>query len=68
MDGVILTYVDLDIDVLALPDLSYEILDLDEFDRNVALYGYSEEIKLRSQGAIDELTSMIEARQFPFDS
>jgi hypothetical protein len=68
MEGDLLTYVDLDIDVLALPDLSYEILDLDEFDRNVALYGYSEEIKLRSQGAIDELTSMIEARQFPFDS
>lgn len=66
-DGV-LTYIDLDIDVLALPDLSFEVLDLDEFDQNAGRYGYSEEIKLRSQAAIDELTSMIDGREFPFDS
>ena len=66
-DGL-LTYIDLDIDVLALPDLSYEVLDLDEFERNVTHYGYSDEIKLRSQEAVDELTTMIDSRKFPFDS
>ena len=68
IEGALLTYVDLDIDVLALPDLSYEVLDLDEFDRNVSLYGYPQEIQIRSRAAVDELTSMIEARAFPFDS
>jgi uncharacterized protein len=66
-DGL-LTYIDLDIDLLALPDLSYEVLDLDEFDANAGRYGYSDEVRLRSHAAVDELTSMIEARQFPFDS
>jgi uncharacterized protein len=68
LDGELLTYIDLDIDVLALPDLSYEVLDLDEFDANAGRYGYPDEVRLRSHAAVDELTSMIEARQFPFDS
>lgn len=68
LDGQLLTYVDLDIDILALPDLSYEVLDADEFEINAARYGYAEEIKLRAQEAVDELKSMIEARVFPFDS
>jgi len=68
LENELLTYVDLDIDILALPDLSYEVLDLDEFEANAGRYGYDEEIKLRSQAAVDELKSMIEARAFPFDS
>ena len=68
MEDELLTYIDLDIDVLARPDLSYQVLDADEFEGNAGRYGYSEEIKLRSRQAVDELTSMIEAREFPFDS
>jgi len=64
----LLTYIDLDIDVLAQPDLSYEVLDLDEFESNITHYGYSDEVKLRSQAAVAELKAMIEAREFPFDS
>src|SRR4051812_27464233 len=44
-DGCSLKYVDLDIDILVQPDLSYNILDLDEFRHNAAYYCYSEEIK-----------------------
>ncbi|MFN2579381.1 MAG: DUF402 domain-containing protein, partial [Pyrinomonadaceae bacterium] len=40
-----LTYVDLDIDVLVQPDLSYQVLDVDEFESNAARYGYSAEVK-----------------------
>ena len=68
LENELLTYVDLDIDILALPDLSYEVLDADEFEANASRYGYNEEIKLRAQAAVVELKSMIDARAFPFDS
>jgi protein associated with RNAse G/E len=62
----LLTYIDLDIDILVQPDLSYQVLDLEEFAANAARYGYSEDIKRQAHGAVDELISMIETRQFPF--
>jgi uncharacterized protein len=64
----VLRYVDLDIDVLVRPDLSYEVLDLEEFEDNARRYGYSEASKKGAQTAVNELKEMIEGRQFPFDS
>ncbi|PYS32644.1 MAG: hypothetical protein DMF75_11455 [Acidobacteria bacterium] len=61
-----LTYIDLDIDVLVQPDFSYQVLDLDEFEENANRYGYSEEVKSKARAAVDELVSMIVAHQFPF--
>ena len=63
----VLTYIDLDIDILVQPDFSYQVLDLDEFEENARSYGYSEEVKSQAQAAVNELVSMIESRQFPFD-
>jgi len=65
-DGL-LTYIDLDIDVLVRPDRSYEVLDLDEFELNAARYGYPSELKSKALAAVDELVATIEPRQFPFD-
>ena len=62
----VLTYIDLDIDILVQPDLSYQMLDLDEFEENARRYGYSEEVKKHAQTAVKELVFMIESRQFPF--
>ena len=62
----VLTYIDLDIDILVQPDLSYQVLDLDEFESNAERYGYSEEVKSKARAAVDELVSMIESRRFPF--
>lgn len=61
-----LSYIDLDLDILLQPDLSYQVMDLDEFEVNTARYGYSEEVKAQSLKAVDELISMIDAVQFPF--
>jgi len=66
ISGGILSYIDLDIDILVQPDFSYRVLDLDEFASNALHYGYSEQVKSQAQSAIDELISMIETRQFPF--
>lgn len=62
----VLTYVDLDIDVLVEPDFSYRVIDLDDFEANVTAQGYSEEIQNQAHEALAELISAIEARQFPF--
>ena len=62
-----LTYIDLDIDILVQPDFSYRVLDLDEFEENARRYGYSEEVKSKARAAVDELVSMIVRHQFPFD-
>ena len=64
--GKTLTYVDLDIDILALPDLTYQVLDLDEFEANAEAFGYSEEVHKNAHQAVAELKQMIAARQFPF--
>jgi protein associated with RNAse G/E len=66
ISGGVLSYIDLDIDILVQPDFSYQVLDLEEFTDNAARYGYSEQIKRQAHSAVDELVSLIEARQFPF--
>jgi uncharacterized protein len=66
LDGQCLTYIDLDIDVIVRPDYSYEVLDLDEFETNSQRYDYSVEEKANAARALEELTGMIQLRQFPF--
>jgi protein associated with RNAse G/E len=65
-DGETLSYVDLDLDILVEPDLSYQILDVEDFDRNAKLYGYSDEVQSKARQAVDELVTLIETREFPF--
>ena len=62
----VLTYVDLDIDVLVEPDSSYRVIDLDEFEANIVTLGYSQEVQSKAREALAELITLIEARQFPF--
>jgi protein associated with RNAse G/E len=65
-DGKVLSYVDLDIDVLVQPDFSYQVLDLEDFERHSQLYSYPDEVRANAQCALQELTKLIEAREFPF--
>jgi uncharacterized protein len=62
----VLTYVDLDIDILVQPDFSFQVLDEDEFETNARLYGYSDDEKSRAQSAVEELLRMIDQGHFPF--
>ena len=63
-----LSYVDLDIDVLVEADLSYQVLDLEEFEASAVQFGYSGEVRSKAQAALNELIKMIGIRQFPFDN
>ena len=67
-DGRVLEFVDLDIDILVAPDLSYQILDEDEFAANAVSYNYPEKLMRRARVALAELILLIETRQFPFDT
>src|ERR1044071_616009 len=62
-----LYFTDLDIDVLVRPDLTYSILDEDEFESHSELYSYPSEYRARAREALGELVSLVERRQFPFD-
>ena len=66
LDGEVLSYIDLDIDLLVQPDLSYTVLDLDEFESNAARWKYPDEIRLQARASVKSLVSMIEERRFPF--
>jgi protein associated with RNAse G/E len=68
LEAGLLTFVDLDIDMLVKPDFSYIILDEDEFEENSELYKYPIEYRRRTRQSLDELISMIETRQFPFSN
>ena len=65
-DGAILSYVDLDLDILVAPDFSYQILDEEEFERNATLYGHENELRTKARLALEELIVMIDQRAFPF--
>lgn len=66
-DGSVLTFVDLDIDVLVAPDFSRRILDEDEFAANSARYDYTAAVHETVPRALAELCEIIDRRDYPFD-
>lgn len=66
LEADVLTYVDLDIDVIVDPYWSFKILDVDEFEDNSERYGYPEEVQFAARTALNELLTLIQTRAFPF--
>jgi protein associated with RNAse G/E len=66
-DGRVLSYVDLDIDVLVAPDLTYKILDVGDFEENARRYDYPNDVQVNARQALTEVIELIEARAFPFN-
>lgn len=62
-----LRYIDLDIDVLVQPDMSYQVVDLEEFEEHSIKHNYPAEIIETAHESLQEIISLIETRQFPFD-
>jgi len=63
----VLDYIDLDVDILVWKDMSYETLDLAEFEENAVTFGYSKKLKLKVSKSVDEVLKLVELRRFPFD-
>jgi uncharacterized protein len=66
LENGVLSYIDLDIDVLVQPDFTFQVLDIGEFEQNAVVFSYPDEVRDEVERAIAEVTSLIEARQFPF--
>jgi protein associated with RNAse G/E len=66
-DGRVLTYIDLDIDVLVAPDLTHKILDVEDFQENAKRYAYPGALRANALRALRELIELIEMRAFPFN-
>lgn len=63
----VLSYIDYDIDIIVQQDFTYEIIDIDEYEKHGALWGYSHTIKQQISAAIEVLLEMIETKQAPFN-
>lgn len=59
-------YIDYDLDVKVFPNLSYKILDEDEFRKHKREMEYPEEIKTIIEQQLSVLLDMIEKRRGPF--
>ena len=66
-EGRVVTFIDLDIDVLVAPDFSYRILDEEEFIAHAVRYDYPAVVRERVPRALAELIDLIVRRDFPFD-
>lgn len=60
-DGV-LSYVDLDLDVIVLPDGTYRVEDNEEFERNARVLCYPPRIVSLAEAAVRDLVRMVEER------
>lgn len=67
IEAGLLSFTDLDIDVLVAPDFSYQILDEDEFAVNSKHYQYPTALRTCVHQAVAELISLIQGRRFPFE-
>lgn len=61
----ILSYVDLDIDVIRWPDGRVDVLDRDDFDENRIKFGYTPEIVEKAEWSLEELLKIVEAGELP---
>ena len=58
-------FIDLDIDVVVWPDISYEVVDRDDFEENSIKYGYPDHLKTAAEAAVKELIGLIGSGQLP---
>lgn len=62
-----LKYIDYDLDIKVFPDMTYTLLDEDEYRHHREIMGYPEQIDRIVQASVNELISWIAGRKGPFD-
>jgi protein associated with RNAse G/E len=61
----VLDYVDLDIDVLIQSDLSFTVLDREDFEESAEAFDYPQQLRTKVERTLDELVGFIENRHVP---
>jgi protein associated with RNAse G/E len=67
-ENEVIDYVDLDIDVIRWPDGRMDVLDRDDFEKNILKYAYPDDVIASAERALTELLGLIEGGEFPFNS
>ncbi len=68
IDEEALKYIDYDLDVKVLCDLSYNILDRNEYNKHQESMKYSEELKVILEEELLKLIQMIQKKEGPFNN
>lgn len=63
----VLDYIDLDIDLLVFKDLSYKVLDEDDFKAHSEIFSYPQDLITKVRQSLEALLNLLENRSFPFD-
>ncbi len=67
VNGDLVTYADLDLDVIVEPDLTASVVDEDEFAENSEMMAYPADVVERARAAVDELLALVRGGRPPFD-
>ena len=67
LEGRTLAFVDLELDVIAEPDLSYFVRDEDEFQANRERWGYPDDVVAAAWEGVALAERMLQSREYPFD-
>jgi protein associated with RNAse G/E len=65
LDGEVLSYVDLDIDVIRWPDGRVDVLDRDDFEKNQKKFDYPQDVIDNAEAALSNVLQLIEKGQLP---
>lgn len=68
LKGQLLSYIDYDLDVKVFPDMTYTILDEEEFLLHSRQMNYPPEVIQRVQGALQEVLEWVRLRRGPFQN
>ena len=66
-DGEAVKYIDYDLDIKVFPDMTYKLLDEDEFDLHKNLMHYPDEVEIILRRSVDELVSWVSQQKGPFE-
>jgi protein associated with RNAse G/E len=64
-DSTTLRYVDLDLDLIVRPDMSFSVLDRHEFNGNAVRLGYPEKVIAGAENALKDLINLVKAGALP---
>ncbi|MBA3532458.1 MAG: DUF402 domain-containing protein [Ardenticatenales bacterium] len=68
VEGQVIDFIDLDLDVIVEPDLSSFVRDEDTFARNRERMGYPEVVVQQARAGIALAQTLVASRRFPFEA
>ena len=61
------SFIDMDLDVIIQNDMTYKVIDYDDFKKHKIKYGYSEALIEKTEEGVQTIIEHLEKKVFPFD-